>query len=325
MRKIDLHCDTLLKIVEENKPLHYLLQNHEGHVDLKRLCQSEYGIQFFAAFIETSIFSPETAMCDGYNRALQLIKVFDDACKEYPEYLYSIRSVKDMKKERTGNQIGGVLTIEESGILDNKLELIDDLYDRGVRLMTLTWNLENCIGYPNSSDKKIMNMGLKQFGIDAVKYMNEKKMIIDVSHLNDGGFWDCIKYSKEPIVASHSNCRALCDHPRNLSDDMLKAIGNKRGLVGLNFLPNFLGEGKMAGTIEAMMAHIRHIINKAGIHSVALGTDFDGFHDLCEIRDAGEMNKIEIALEKEGYTSTEIEKILYRNAEDFLLEMLPNE
>ena len=324
MKKIDLHCDSLLRVIEGEKPIEYLLQNDEGHVDLRRLRQSDYYIQLFAAFIETPIFPLETAMRYGYQRALQMIRIFEEACEKYPELLLKIETADDMKTVKTTEKIGGILTVEEAGILDNKLELIDDLYERGVRLMTLTWNLENCLGYPNSRDHEIMEKGLKPFGIEAVEYMSEKKMIVDVSHLNDGGFWDCIRHSKEPIVASHSNCRALLDHPRNLTDEMLKAIGDKGGLVGLNFLPGFLGEGEKAGTIEAMVAHVRHMENMAGIDAIALGTDFDGFHDPCEIRDAGEMNKLEIAFEKEGFTQTEIEKILYKNAETFLMEMLPD-
>ena len=114
------------------------------------------------------------------------------------------------------------------------------LYQEGVRLVTLLWNEENCIGSPNSKDRKIMQKGLKPFGFEVVEQMNSLGMLIDVSHLSDGGFWDVLSTSSKPIVASHSNARALCEHPRNLSDDMIRALAEKGGVIGLNFYPYFV-------------------------------------------------------------------------------------
>lgn len=323
MKIIDLHCDTLLKLVEENRPVEFLKRNNCWHIDLERLKASDYYLQFFAAFIETGIFPAERAMQDGYERALQMFGLFEDACVKFPDLLCKVTSVHDMEKARREEKVGGILTVEEAGILDNDLGRIDSLYEKGVRLMTLTWNIENCLGFPNSREEEIMNKGLKPFGIEAVRYMSEKKMIVDVSHLNDGGFWDAVRYSMTPVIASHSNCRALVDHPRNLTDDMLRAVGEKGGLVGLNFLPGFLGTGDKAGTLEMMIRHIRHMEEKAGVDAIALGTDFDGFHDPCEVRDAGSMRMLEEEMEKNGFSINKIEKILYRNAERFLKDSLP--
>ena len=114
------------------------------------------------------------------------------------------------------------------------------MYEKGTRLMTLTWNYENCLGYPNSRDASVMGRGLKKFGLETIEQMNGLGMLVDVSHLSDGGFWDCIRHSSAPVVASHSNVRALCDCPRNLTDEMLKALGEKGGAAGLNFYPAFL-------------------------------------------------------------------------------------
>ena len=208
-----------------------------------------------------------------------------------------------------------VLTVEEGGVLGGKTERIDELYEEGVRLMTLTWNYENCIGSPNSANRKVMRKGLKPFGIETVRRMNELGMIVDVSHLSDGGFYDCVKYSEFPIVASHSNARSLCLHPRNLTDEMLRLLGNKGGVAGVNFYSAFLRKEGRA-EISDIVKHILYMIDKAGEDAVALGTDFDGFSKEAlpgEIRDVEDMWKLWERLERAGLTGRQIEKFASGN------------
>ena len=142
----------------------------------------------------------------------------------------------ELEAAEQAKKYAGILTVEEGGVLNGKAERVEQLYEQGVRLLTLTWNYENCIGSPDSRDTEVMQRGLKPFGIEVVRRMNELGMLVDVSHLSDGGFWDCIRYSTDPIVASHSNCRELCRHPRNLTDEMLRASGRKRRCCGIEFL-----------------------------------------------------------------------------------------
>ena len=192
---------------------------------------------------------------------------------------------------------------------------VDELYEEGVRLMTLTWNYENCIGSPNSANRKVMRKGLKPFGIETVRRMNELGMIVDVSHLSDGGFYDCVKYSEFPIVASHSNARSLCLHPRNLTDEMLRLLGNKGGVAGVNFYSAFLRKEGRA-EISDIVKHILYMIDKAGEDAVALGTDFDGFSKEAlpgEIRDVEDMWKLWERLERAGLTGRQIEKFASGN------------
>ena len=147
-----------------------------------------------------------------------------------------IKTAKELEYAEREELNLALLTVEEGGVLNGNRNRLEELYQRGVRLITLTWNYENCIGYPNSRNAQEMQKGLKSFGKQMVEEMNERGMLVDVSHLSDGGFWDCIRLSKKPIIASHSNARALCAHPRNLSDEMLCALGECGGVVGLNFL-----------------------------------------------------------------------------------------
>ena len=161
-----------------------------------------------------------------------------------------------------------------------------------------------------------MEQGLKPFGFDVTDRMNEIGMLIDVSHLSDGGFRDCIKRSKVPVVASHSNARELCRHPRNLSDEMLRALAEKGGVAGLNFYPVFLREDGRA-TAADIARHARYMIDTAGEDTVAIGTDFDGFE--AEARDgyishAGQMELLWEACKKAGITERQIDKIRWQNA-----------
>ena len=138
-------------------------------------------------------------------------------------------------------------------------------------------------------------------------------MMVDVSHLSDGGFWDVADILSTPFVASHSNCRALCPHPRSLTDKMLRTLSDHGGVVGLNFCPAFL-DGTEKSTVSAMLAHLRHMIRVGGIDCVALGTDFDGIHGELEISGAHQMPNFFRAMEENGFTPYEIEKIAWKNA-----------
>lgn len=233
-----------------------------------------------------------------------------------------LKSIRDLERAKREKSSLALLTVEEGGILNGSLERLKELYQNGIRLITLTWNYENCIGYPNSRHPEIMQRGLKPFGTQVVEVMNEKGIIVDVSHLSDGGFWDCIRQSSKPIVASHSNARALCPHPRNLSDEMLHALGEKGGVAGLNFYPQFLKRDHPA-EIADIVRHGMYILRKAGEDAVALGTDFDGFEAGQDwLHGIEEVGTLWETLKKAGMTERQLEKLQYRNVERVLTEIL---
>ena len=167
-----------------------------------------------------------------------------------------------------------------------------------------------------------MEKGLKPFGIDTVRRMGELGMIVDVSHASDGSFWDVIRYAGGPIVASHSNCRTLCNHPRNLSDEMMKALAEKGGVSGLNLYGVFLGT-RNESRIDEMAAHILHMINVGGSDFPAIGTDFDGFRgmDVMEISKLSELEKLWYYLKKKGLSEDQLEKIWNGNVLRILHEL----
>lgn len=312
---IDMHCDTLseLFLAEHGETVG---KNHLC-VDVERMRQTNMLAEFFACFVEI----PDGEWDAGYKQVRQMIARMEADLLQIKKFGL-LKSIRDLERAKQEKSSLALLTVEEGGILNGSLERLKELYQNGIRLITLTWNYENCIGYPNSRQPEIMQRGLKPFGKQVVEEMNEKGMIVDVSHLSDGGFWDCIQQSSKPVVASHSNARALCPHPRNLSDEMLHALGEKGGVAGMNFYPQFLKAGGSA-EIADIVRHGMYILRNAGEDAVALGTDFDGFEAGQDwIRGIGEMEQIWEAFHQAGMTQRQLDKLQYQNVERVLREIL---
>lgn len=316
---IDMHCDTLDKLVTQKNPCMHLnseidrnIYSNSFAVDLNRLNRGKCNAQFFACYANAAEY--EYDYDNTYNRILEMISYVHNASKKGKGFVIA-RRVSDIREAECMNTTAGVLTVEEGGVLNGQMSRLDKLYEKGIRLITLTWNYENCIGYPNSRRGLVMKNGLKEFGKLLICRMNTLGIIADVSHLSDGGFWDCIHLSKVPVVASHSNARSLCPHPRNLSDEMLFALGEHGGVAGLNFYGAFLkqsGKSSLADIAE----HASYMIRKAGEDAVALGTDFDGFdtEDLPDgIKGVEDMEQVWEAMKNKGITERQIDKIAYSN------------
>ena len=222
MKWMDMHCDTVSELFRKRSE--GTLWKNKLCVDIERLKKSDSVAQFFACYVNAAEYPGWEEAFDAAEKLIQ--SVHEEEAKEF----CVAGSGAELEAAEQAKKYAGILTVEEGGVLNGKAERVEQLYEQGVRLLTLTWNYENCIGSPNSRDTEVMQRGLKPFGIEVVRRMNELGMLVDVSHLSDGGFWDCIRYSTDPIVASHSNCRELCRHPRNLTDEMLRAVGEKGSL-----------------------------------------------------------------------------------------------
>ncbi len=311
MRLIDMHCDTLWALMRKKEED---LKNNTCAIDVEKLKTADCLAQFFACFIYMDDFQGENRFTQAYEYALEMIAYAKQEISTYPGEMALATSIEEIEQNRKEQVISSLLTIEESGILDNDMGRLERLYAEGIRLLTLTWNYENCIGSPNSRDISIMQQGLKPFGKEVVERMNQLGMLVDVSHLSDGGFWDVIEHSKEPILASHSNARALCPHPRNLSDEMIRALAEKGGIAGLNLYPYFIHEsGKI--TLDDIAEHVAHMYRIGGEDVLSIGTDFDGFDEgTSEIVHMGQMEQLYEAIKKRGFTDRQMEKIWYKNA-----------
>lgn len=321
MKVVDMHCDTigeLWKAEKEGKPLS--LRKNSLHIDLEKMQKGDYLLQNLAMFV---FLGKEP---DPLVNVLEMIDVYNRHMAENADLIAPVTCYADIEKNAAAGKMSGMLTIEEGAVLKGSVYVLRNLYQLGVRMLTLTWNFENEIGYPGTTPQNQPTgtggeFGLKPAGIDIVREMNDLGMIVDVSHLGDDGFWDVVKYSKAPFVASHSNARALCPHTRNLTDDMIRALSDKGGVMGINFCGDFLNpNGK--SRVADMIAHMKHIKNVGGIGCIGLGTDYDGIGGDLELDHCDKMQLLAEEMEKQGFTAKEVEAVFFQNVLNLYREVL---
>lgn len=324
MKYIDMHCDTLM--MAWLKKWADVYDRPEMMVDIKRLLAGGCKAQFFAIFLPSPRMKERMGLTqmDDDDYIDQLVRIYRNTLEHHGDVAAPAGNLADILANDRAGKVSAVLTMEDGRSVDGKMEKLARYYDMGVRVIGLTWNQENCFGAPNSRDASIMAKGLTDFGKDAIIRMNELGMGIDVSHLSDGGFWDVAKLTKKPFFATHSNCRSLNPHPRSMTDEMIRALADKGGVMGVNFCPEFL-VGDVENnrtTCDMLTAQLRHMIKTGGEDCAAIGTDFDGMNGELEIASADRMPLLFTALERAGFTAAEIEKIAFRNTERVLADVL---
>ena len=232
----DLHCDTLY--TAWRKGAEDIFQIDGAMADVSKIARGGGRLQLYAIFVPPAEDKTENGDPfpgdDSYIRTL--CEIFTRTIQRHPEVLGRAGNMRDVEQNAAAGKVSGMLSMEDGRAVNGSFDRIRAFYDLGIRVMGLTWNQANCFGYPNSSDLEEMQKGLTPFGKDAVSCMEETGMLIDVSHLSDGGFWDVARLSRKPFIASHSNCRALNPHPRSLTDEMIRALADRGGVMGLNFI-----------------------------------------------------------------------------------------
>ncbi len=359
----DLHCDTMFKLwISGLQGKKYSFKDTSGNtepfqIDVRKLQSGGYVLQNFALYVDmrmpasmlagkgeslidqmpgAAMSAPETAAGDAsyvdpWFQVTEMLRIFRKEMADNSSDIRQVRTWEDIEENRRAGRVSALLTIEEGGVLQGEISRLDQLREAGVRMMTVTWNYPNGLGYPNripeGTEKDFRNYyrfrpetgnGLTAFGKEAVSRMEELGILPDVSHLSDAGIFDVADVVKGPFVASHSNARALCGCSRNLTDDMIRIIAEHGGVIGLNFCPSFLVEAdreeKCFTSCEALARHARHIMNVGGREVLALGTDFDGIPKRnLETEDASEMPKLSEYMLSHGFSSSEVEDIFYRN------------
>lgn len=314
MKFIDFHCDTLYRMIHvEDVECGETLEKNKGHIDLERLNKSGTLAQCFACFLN---IKNKAVGKSHYRDVHTMIDILEEACEKDDRYLICDNNIGEwIQKLDKADKTACIITLEEGGVLEGDITRLVELYNRGVRIITLTWNHENCIGYPNYAFK-YSSKGLKEFGLKVINEMDKLGMVIDVSHLSDAGFWDVANNTCRPFIATHSNARTLMEHPRNLTDDMIRAIAKSGGVIGLNYYGAFLQEdGKC--TFDILCKHIEHITTVGGQEILCLGSDFDGID--CELPMSGcqDLNKFADAMRKYGFDEENIEKYCFKNAIEF--------
>ncbi len=314
MNIIDLHCDTVLNCLRDSA---YFLLDNPGHINLQKMKKGGALAQFFAIFIsrrEMETMSPYEIFSKAHD-------VYDQQLKANTDLILPATCVEDVLENKAQGKISAILAIEDGVAAEGKMERLVEFFNKGVRLVTLTWNFENEIGFPCNSEAEAHKLGLKPFGFEVVEKMNELGMLIDVSHLSEGGFYDVARHSKKPFVASHSCARALCDHRRNLTDDQLRVLGEKGGVVGVNFYSTFLKDGSESTFIDDIVAHTVYMAGKAGVESIGFGSDFDGIDCELDMKDYEGYPLLLDALHKH-FTASEMDKICNGNVMRLMAETL---
>ncbi len=231
---VDLHCDTIGRVLA-GEDLRQDLP--KGHIDIPKLKRGAVDLQVFACFVAPPANDAEKTQ--AAKKAFDQIEACYKLAAENPSDLEIVRSPEDVARVRNTGRTGMLIGIEGGYAIENDLSLLRAYHRAGVRLMTLThWTRTDWADA--SGDAAAELGGLTAFGESVVKEMNRLGMVVDVSHAHDETFWDVIRVAQAPIVASHSCCRALSDHHRNMSDDMLKALAKNGGMIGINFMPGFL-------------------------------------------------------------------------------------
>lgn len=260
---IDAHCDTAMRALDLKEDLY----ENNCHLDLKRLLNTGERVQFFAAFADPVKYRNNTLA-----RVLSILDYMYRAKERYKDKIALCLSARDVEEAVAGGRAAAILSIEGGEALNGELSVLRMLYALGVRSMLLTWNHRNLLA-DGAAEK--YGAGLSGFGREVVAEMNRLGMIVDVSHLCEAGFHDVLELTASPVIASHSNAKAVCGHGRNLSDAQLMDIKKNGGVVGINFYTHFLNNtGKAA--IDDVIKHIEHICSVAGENHIGIGTDYDG-------------------------------------------------
>ncbi|MBU0928336.1 MAG: dipeptidase [Spirochaetes bacterium] len=271
---IDGHCDTAIPAAgfdfksEPVAPLDLCVRNETGHVDFPRLREGGVTAQFFALFTDTA-FLPEAR-----EHTLRLLAAMESAIDRSGGRARLATKAADVVAAKRDGTLAAFLAIEGGEAIGESLDDLRSFYDRGVRLMTLTWNRVNAIGrgaeHPGPD-------GLTRFGLEVVSEMERLGMIVDASHLSDRALDDLLAVASRPVVASHSNSRAVCDHRRNLTDAQAERIAATGGLVGVTFAGVFVDSEPARVSVSRVLDHVDRLVAAVGPGHVGLGTDFDGF------------------------------------------------
>ncbi len=314
MKVLDMHCDTISALLKKRRTGECAsLRDNDCHVSISRMQEGDYLLQNFALFVNLK------KCTDPWQEVQELIKFYNQEILNNRDLIVPVQSFNDIMNNKENNSISAMLTVEEGGVCGGELERLDILYKQGVRMLTLTWNYENELGFPNQIACNLLETkkGLTEKGISFIQHMEELGMIVDVSHLSDAGFYDCLACSTKPFVASHSNAREICAHVRNLTDDMIRKLSDRGGVIGLNFHTDFLTKSSAnrdnSNVLQAIVNHARHITEIGGMECLGLGSDFDGIDTNPELPGAHAMGKLWYALKAAGYTEGQLDKIFFGN------------
>ncbi|GGH24936.1 dipeptidase AC. Metallo peptidase. MEROPS family M19 [Cribrihabitans marinus] len=333
---IDGHNDVLLKLYRAGGPARAqgFLDGLDGALDLPKARTGGFGGGFFAVYVPSPTdreFKMEEMSKPKYDLPLPEPIDWEDAVPvvlsqaatllelERAGALVVCRSAADMRAALQAGRLAAIFHIEGAEAIDPDLHMLDVLHAAGLRSLGPVWSRSTIFGhgvpfrYPSSPD---IGAGLTDHGIRLVRRCNALGIMLDLSHLNEAGFWDVARHSDKPLVATHSNAHAICPHSRNLTDEQLRAIAESDGMVGVNFAAAFLRpDGQMNANvpISVMLDHLDHLMGILGEDRVGLGSDYDGAVVPQMLTTVADLPKLRQAMTERGYGDTLIAKLCHEN------------
>jgi membrane dipeptidase len=323
---IDTHNDITSPMTDEGFDLGARDTSGKLQTDIPRMKEGGLDAEFFAIYVGAKYAKDGGAA----RRAMDMIDGVYEQARRHPESLEMAFTSDDIRRIHKTGRVAALMGIEGGHAIEDSLSALRQFYRLGVRYMTLTHTNTNnwadsAGGINNPAEKR--HGGLSDFGREVVREMNRLGMMVDVSHVADETFQDVIETTQAPVIASHSSCRALTNVPRNLTDDMLKALAKNRGVVMINFYNGFINteyakpgtptpeKPANAATMEMLIQHFEHAIKVAGIDHVGIGSDFDGVDGMLPggMEDVSKLPTITYELLKRGYPDADVKKVLGGN------------
>jgi len=313
---VDTHCDTLKCLMpmftrprnsqwDDRSSVGIGARSDLGHVDIPRLMEGGVDCQVFAISSVRDRTRPYALRI-----AMEMIDIFYRECEKNKDSIAPVTTHDEILNAAGEGKVGAMLSIEGADVMEGKIGLLRVFHRLGVRMVGLVHSLRNELA-DGVVDRRTKG-GLSELGVQAVEELDRLGVLIDVSHLSDAGFWDLMDVAKGPVMASHSNARAVCDHPRNMTDEMIEAMAERGGVMGMNFAPFFVHPVK--ATFQGVVDHIDHIVDLVGPDHVGLGSDFDGIPSTpLGLEDVARMPNITSELIRRDYPEEDVRKILGGN------------
>src|SRR5262245_54992803 len=323
---IDTHNDITSAITDRDFDMGAKDTSGRTQTDIPRMKEGGLDADFFAIYVAASYARNGGAA----RRALEMIDGVYEQARRHPESLEMAFTSDDIRRIHKSGKVAALMGIEGGHAIEDSLSALRQFYKLGVRYMTLTHTNTNnwadsAGGIGNPPEKR--HNGLSDFGKEVVREMNRLGMMVDISHVSDDTFRAAIEVSQAPLIASHSSCRALTNVPRNLTDDMLRALAKNGGVAMINFYAGFVNteyakpgapaptKSADKATMDMLMQHFEHAIKVAGIDHVGIGSDFDGVDGLLPtgMEDVSKLPNITYELLKRGYSEADVKKVLGEN------------
>ena len=348
---LDTHIDVTPKLQTDWK---FGERHDTGHIDLPRMKEGGLNGLFFSIYMSGTVTGPKAV-----NDALQRIAAVHKLAEDMPDKVMLCTTAADVRQAHKQGKIAALMGMEGGHMINNSLPVLRMYAALGVRYLTLTHSVNT--DWADSSGDQPKHNGLTDFGKDIVRELNKLGVMVDISHVADKTFWDALAVSKAPMIASHSSCRAISGHPRNMTDEMIKALAAKGGVIQINYLDSFIDPDlfaysqktsavsrelmqKMGGpnrenfakvreelakqfgpapkaSWERIVDHIDHAVKLVGADHVGLGSDFDGGGMPVGMEDCTKLPKITEALLRKGYKEADIRKILGENTVRLLADV----